>query len=231
MVARRMLAPPARAPIAPRTARKASDAADTTGTNALPGDTTTISNGIAAPTENIAADVSAAWIGRAAVISENSKFVACVGRQCIIRHQLLSHLPRQRLVDTSLDVDFGKFIEFKPSILAQFLAFPCKIGLLGIRLRTYGNIFASRHRHCSGHQSRNTCDQDVVSRCSRRGNADNQTRGRNDAVICPENGGSQPSNPIDEMAFGMRAKATHVLFLMTLKPLSGSHCLEIPRSC
>ena len=230
MVARRMLAPPARAPIAPKTARKASDAADTTGTNALPGDTTTISNGIAAPTENIAADERGLdWAGCGDF--RDSKFVACVGRQCIIRHQLLSHLPRQRLVDTSLDVDFGKFIEFKPWILAQFLAFPCKIGLLGIRLRTYGNIFASRHRHCSGHQSRNTCDQDVVSRCSRRGNADNQTRGRNDAVICPENGGSQPSNPIDEMAFGVRAKATHVLFLMILKPLSGSHCLEIPRSC
>src|SRR6478736_6459568 len=70
MVARRMLAPPAFAPIAPKTARKANDAADTTGTNALPGDITTISNGIVAPTENIAADVSAAWIGRAAVTSE-----------------------------------------------------------------------------------------------------------------------------------------------------------------
>jgi hypothetical protein len=39
------LAPPAFAPIAPRTARKASDAPETIGTIALPGDTTTISNG------------------------------------------------------------------------------------------------------------------------------------------------------------------------------------------
>ena len=70
MVARRMFAPPAFAPIAPRTARKASDATETIGTSALPGDTITISNGMAAPNENIAAEASAAWTGRAAVISE-----------------------------------------------------------------------------------------------------------------------------------------------------------------
>ena len=69
-VARRTLAPPARAPIAPRTARKAKDAADTMGTSALAGDTTTMSNGMTAPTENDAAEVSAAYTGRAVVISE-----------------------------------------------------------------------------------------------------------------------------------------------------------------
>src|SRR5665811_2241432 len=66
-VARRTLAPPARAPIAPRTARKARDAADTMGTRALAGDTTTMSNGMTAPTENEAAEVSAACTGRAVV--------------------------------------------------------------------------------------------------------------------------------------------------------------------
>src|ERR1022692_4116839 len=69
-VARRTLAPPARAPIAPRTARKPKDAADTSGTSALAGDTTTLSRGMAAPTENDAADVNAACTGRAVVISE-----------------------------------------------------------------------------------------------------------------------------------------------------------------
>src|SRR5665647_1028261 len=46
-VARRTLAPPARAPIAPRTARKPKDAADTSGTSAPAGDTTTMSRGMA----------------------------------------------------------------------------------------------------------------------------------------------------------------------------------------
>ena len=69
-VPRRMFAPPARAPIAPRKARKARDAADTMATSAPAGDTKTMSRGMAAPTENDAADVSAACTGRAVVISE-----------------------------------------------------------------------------------------------------------------------------------------------------------------
>src|ERR1039458_10271888 len=69
-VARRMFAPPAFAPTAPSRARKPRDAADTTGTSILMGATMTISNGIAAPTENITADVTAACTGRAVVISE-----------------------------------------------------------------------------------------------------------------------------------------------------------------
>src|ERR1700680_2616728 len=69
-VPRRTFAPPTLAPIAPRRARKHKDAADTMGTSAPAGDTTTMSNGIAAPTENDAADVSAACTGRAVVISE-----------------------------------------------------------------------------------------------------------------------------------------------------------------
>ena len=58
-VARRTFAPPALAPIAPRRARKPKDATDTTGTSALAGDMTTMSKGMAAPTENVAADVRA----------------------------------------------------------------------------------------------------------------------------------------------------------------------------
>ena len=69
-VARTMFAPPALAPIAPRRARKPKDAPDTIGTSAPAGDTTTMSKGIAAPTENDAADVSAACTGRAAVAAE-----------------------------------------------------------------------------------------------------------------------------------------------------------------
>src|SRR5450759_1954007 len=62
-VARRTLAPPALAPMAPSSARKPKDAADTIGTSAPAGATTTMSKGMAAPTENVAAEVSAACTG------------------------------------------------------------------------------------------------------------------------------------------------------------------------
>jgi hypothetical protein len=70
-VARRTLAPPALPPIAPRRARKPKDAVATIGTSAPAGDTTTMSKGMAAPTENDRADVSAACAGRGVVISES----------------------------------------------------------------------------------------------------------------------------------------------------------------
>ena len=69
-VARRTFAPPAFAPIAPRSARKPKDAEDTIGIIAPIGDMTTISKGKAAPIENVKADVNAACTGRAVVISE-----------------------------------------------------------------------------------------------------------------------------------------------------------------
>src|ERR1017187_106422 len=69
-VARKILAPPAFAPIAPRSARNPNEAANTIGTRTLVGDTTTMSKGMAAPMANDAAEVSAACTGRAVVISE-----------------------------------------------------------------------------------------------------------------------------------------------------------------
>ena len=46
------------------------DAEETSGTSAPAGATTTMSKGMAAPAENDAAEVNAAWMGRAVVISE-----------------------------------------------------------------------------------------------------------------------------------------------------------------
>lgn len=60
IVACSMFAPPAFAPTAPKSARKPKDAAETTGTKALAGAITTMSKGMAAPIENMAADASAA---------------------------------------------------------------------------------------------------------------------------------------------------------------------------
>src|SRR5580704_8865986 len=97
-VPRRTFAPPTLAPIAPRNARKPNDAADTMGTSAPAGDTTTMSKGIAAPTENETADVSAACTGRAVVIFRNPKLVARVGGQGVFRHELLGNLPRKGLI-------------------------------------------------------------------------------------------------------------------------------------
>ena len=93
-----------------------------------------MSKGMAAPTENVAADVSAACTGRAAGDFRDPKLIARVGGQRIFRHQLLSNLPRERLIEATLDVDFGELIKLTLRILAQLLTLAREIRLLGVGL-------------------------------------------------------------------------------------------------
>ena len=55
-----------------------------------------------------------------------------MGCQGILFHQLLSNLPCKVLIDATLDVDLGKFVELKLRILAQLLALAPKICLFGV---------------------------------------------------------------------------------------------------
>ena len=139
-----------------------------------------------------------------------------MGGQGIFRHQLLSNLPGKRLIDAALDVNFGKLIEFKLGILAQLLAFAREIRLFGVGLRADGHILAGGHRHGASHQCRDTRDQDIVMRRGRRGNADDQACGRDDAIVGPEHRGPQPPDAVDEVVLRVQAKTTHEFLLIAL---------------
>jgi hypothetical protein len=88
-------------------------------------------------------------------------------------------------------------------------------------LRADGDILSSGHRHGTCHQSRDPCDPDVILRCGRRGNTDDQARGRDDAIVGPEHRGSQPSNAIDEVIFPVQPEAAHVCLLVTPSSFDG----------
>ena len=55
-----------------------------------------MSKGIAAPTENVAADVKRGLHGARSSDFRNPELIARVGGQGIFRHQLLGNLPRKR---------------------------------------------------------------------------------------------------------------------------------------
>ena len=184
------------APIAPRRARKPNDAAETIGTSAPAGDRTTISKGMAAPTENAAADVSAACTGRAVVISEIPSSSRAWAVKASFAISCWATCRASVLFDTTLDVDFGQLIEFEFGVLAQLLALAREIRPFGVGLRADGHILAGGHRHGAGHQSRDTRDQDGVLRRGRRGNANDQTCGRDDAIVGPSTAArSHPMRP------------------------------------
>src|SRR6202011_3846153 len=57
--------------------------------------------------------------------------------------------------------------------------------------------------------------QDVVLRRGRRGNANDQARGRNNSIIGAEHRRSHSPDAVDEVALGERAKTAHVFLLIT----------------
>jgi hypothetical protein len=118
-------APPALAPMAPKSARNASDAAVTIQTSLLVGEMIAMSSGIAAPTANVAADVSE--LG-------NPKFIARTGTQCVLRHQLVGNLAGQVNFNAAFDIVLSEFFMLERSILSECLPLTVDIGLLSVRL-------------------------------------------------------------------------------------------------
>jgi hypothetical protein len=81
--------------------------------------------------------------------------------------------------------------------------------MFGVRLRTNGYILAGGHRHGASHEPRDTSYQDIIARRSSRSHAKDQTCGRDDAIVGPENRRSQPSDAVDEVALRMLAETSH----------------------
>ena len=79
--------------------------------------------------------------------------------------------------------------------------------MFGVGLRTDRDIFSRRHGHGAGDQTSHTRKQDIALGAPGRGHAENETCGRDDAVVCPEHGCTQPSDSFDKMA--LFVKATH----------------------
>ena len=84
-----------------------------------------------------------------------------------------------------------------------------EIGLLGVGLRADGDILARRHRHRARDQRGCARDQHVARLRARRCDADDQARGRDDAVIGAEHRGPQPADAAGMVVFGMDAKTGH----------------------
>jgi hypothetical protein len=162
---------------------------------------------MAAPAENVTADVSAACTGRAVVIFE----IPSSSRACAVKGSFVINcwatLPRKGLVDAAPDVDIGKLVKLERGVLAQLLTLAREVRPFCIGLRADRHIFAGGHRHGAGHQAGDTGDQDGVLRRGRRGDADDQACGRDNAVVGSEHRGSQPTDAVDEVILPMQAKA------------------------
>jgi len=118
---------------------------------------------------------------------------------------LLRDLSREAFLQPSRDIDLHELILFKSRVSRQFTLLADKIGMFGIGLRAYRDIFARSHRHGSGHKPGDTRQQDIRPRCGSGCNAQDQAGSRNDPVIGTKHGGPEPSDAFDGMAFHMQA--------------------------
>jgi hypothetical protein len=146
--------------------------------------------------------------------------------QRILRHELLGHLTCECPIDAASDVNLGKLFQFKRGCLAQFLAFARKVCLLGVGLRTDGDILAGSHRHRTSHQSGNTGNQHIALGCGRRGDTDDQACRLDDTVFSAEHRGAQPTDAADEVIFLMLAQASHKIQLTGQTRCNGAEALS-----
>ena len=82
---------------------------------------------MAAPPAKVAAEASAAWMGRALDLRQ-TQLVAGVGRESIAFHELIGHLLRQGRIEPSLHVDPRELPALGPFVGLQFGALALEVG-------------------------------------------------------------------------------------------------------
>ncbi len=128
-------------------------------------------------------------------------------------HQLERYGSRQLRIEPALHINPGKLVLFGTALRLKFVTFPSEVSLLGVGLRTDGNILPSRHREGSGDQAGDTRKQNLLpSRiCCRY--TGNKACGRNNPVVRPQNRRAKPPNSLRAMLFPMSHKYSR-----------GTHC-------
>lgn len=138
---------------------------------------------------------------RSAVVGK-AQFVTAMRAQRVMRHHLFGDRLCQRGRDAAADVDGGEFPCFGLGIAVQLGSLARQVGMFGIGLRADRDIFARRHRQRAADQRRRAGEQD--GRCAgarRGGDADDQARYRDDAVIGTQHRRAQPAGAVDQVMF------------------------------
>lgn len=188
-------APPAFAPTIPSSTRKISDPAATTGSSRTVGAKTRSTNGAAAPTENVAADASAACTGRAVVACEIPSSSRALGAQGILGHELARHFGCQAGLDPASDVDLRQLLAFMHRIGVEFAGLAGlagEVGVFGVRLGTDGHVFPGGHRHGARRHPGYARDQCLMGGGRGGGDSHHQAGGRDDPVVRTQDRGAEP---------------------------------------
>ena len=84
-----------------------------------------------------------------------------------------------------------------PGGILKRAALALEIGGLGVRLGGDGDELPSRHRHRARRPARNCGGQNIRARTGRRGDADDQACGRDEAIIRPKDCRTEPTEAVN----------------------------------
>ena len=132
-----------------------------------------------------------------------AEFVARMGAEGVVRHELPGHLVGECRIEPALDVDARQLAPLAGRVAQQFGLLAGAVGLLGVGLRMDRDELAGGHRHRPGDQRRHAGQQDRAVVGARDADAEHEARSRHDAVVRAEHGRAQPADAVAKVAFGM----------------------------
>lgn len=133
----------------------------------------------------------------------DAEFVAPMGTDGVMRHQLLSYLSRQLWGQPPIDLDGCQLMLLRQRVRLEFRALARKVGVFGVRLGVNRYVFTSSHRHGPGYQSRDTSDQDAAGARTSRSHADDKAGHRYDTIVSAKHGRPQPSEALGAVTFNV----------------------------
>src|SRR3954468_2299712 len=113
-----------------------------------------------------------------------------------MRRELLGHAACEVRLETAIDVNALKLSQLRVRKASQLALLALEIGMLGVRLRAYRDVLAGRHRHCAGHQTGDTSNEDITSARSCSRDANDETRSRDDSIIGAKHRCSHPADSL-----------------------------------
>ncbi len=165
------------------------------------GATAEISTAIPAPTAKLAADTTAAWAGRGHRLLDDAELITDVAPERVRFRQLLGHASGERPIEATTFVDLGELIELVLRVTVELARLLFNVGELGVALRAHRAVFACGHGQRSGDDRCAPGHEHLRPARARRGHPDEEARGRHDAVLCPEDSGAQPADPVAAVGF------------------------------
>jgi ABC transporter len=121
-----------------------------------------------------------------------AELVAGMGFERIVGHQGLGDLLGQRRGEAAAFIDARQLGRLTLGVVCQLTFLEAQVSRLGVTLGADRYVLAGRHRPGAREQTGDPGRDDRAPRGARGGNAEDQARSREDAVVGPQDGGPKP---------------------------------------